>query len=199
MATISKNAQVLRLFAQAYAGRGIPRKRLVKLAYMADLLARQYLGRPVTDFIYIKDHYGPNARELPEVTEELTTHDLAQEYVERDGTFRSIRLRASHTPVVFDLTLGENEVLRYVMDNYLNMDLEEFVDDVVKVTDPFRAVQRQGEVIPMELVDGVKRKEIGFDLERILRAEQQAAEGNSVTLAEFVNELRTEITARHAE
>jgi hypothetical protein len=197
MPNISKTAQVLRFFAQQYGPPGIPRKRLVKLAYMADILARQYLGHPITEFVYIKDHYGPNARELPEAAQELLDGELADEHTERDGSYRKIRLRASHKLAVFDFTLGENEVLRYVVDNYLDMDIDEFVDDVVKETDPFKAVDRQEEVIPMDIVDGTKRAEIGFDLERILRAERQAAEGNSMTLADFMNELRTEITARH--
>ncbi|MDQ3675069.1 MAG: hypothetical protein M3365_11955, partial [Gemmatimonadota bacterium] len=43
LTTPSKTAQVLRYFAQHYGGPGVPRKRLVKLAYMADILSRQYL------------------------------------------------------------------------------------------------------------------------------------------------------------
>lgn len=198
MQEISKTAQVLRLFAQAYGMPGIPRKRLVKLAYVADILARQYLGRPLTGLHWIKDHYGPNARDLPEVTAELQDLELAEEYTAHDG-IRTIYLRASQTPVAFEFTLGENEVLRYIVDNYLEMDLPEFIDDIVKQTDPFKAVMRTGEDIPMHIVDGEKRDEIGFDLESILRAEKQAAEGEWVTLAEFANGLRADITARHAE
>lgn len=199
MQEVSKTAQVLRLFAQAYGRPGIPRTRLVKLAYVADILTRQYLGHPLTELRWIKDHYGPNARELPQVTKELVELDLAEEYVTRDGNTRAIRLRASHAPMVFGLTLGENEVLRYIIDNYLSMELEEFIDDVVKATDPFKAVNRHGEELPMDLVNGEKRDEIGFDLEKVLHAERQAAEGEWTTLADFANELRAEITARHAK
>ena len=199
MPEISKTAQVLRLFAQAYGMPGIPRKRLVKLAYVADILGRQYLGHPLTQLHWIKDHYGPNARDLPEVTAELQDLDLAEEYTARDGMNRTIYLRASHTPVAFEFTLGENEVLRYVVDNYLDMDLPEFIDDIVKQTDPFKAVTRTGDDLPMHIVDGEKRDEIGFDLESILRAEQQAAEGEWVRLADFANGLRADLTARHAE
>lgn len=199
MPELSKTAQVLRLFAQAYGRPGIPRKRLVKLAYVADILARQYLGRPLTELHWVKDHYGPNARDLPEATEELLQRDLADEYTSRDGDYRTIYLRASRQPVAFDFTLGENAVLSYIVDNYLNMDLPELIDEIAKQTDPFKAVERHGEELPMHLVDGKKRGEIGFDLERILRAEQQASEGQWSTVADFANELRAEITARHAE
>lgn len=199
MQEVSKTAQVLRLIAQEYGNPGVPRTRLVKLAYVADILTRQYLGYPLTELRWIKDHYGPNARELPEITEELVKLELAEEYTSRDGNSRTIRLRASSTPMVFGLTLGENEVLRYIFDNYLKMELEEFIDDVVKATDPFKAVSRHGEELPMGTVDGEKRDEIGFDLEKVLRAERQAAEGEWTTLADFANDLRAEITARHAE
>jgi hypothetical protein len=71
------------------------------------------------------------------------------------------------------------------------MDMEEFVDLVVKTTDPAKQAERLGEDLPMQIVDNVVRNEIGFDLERLAAAEQQAAEGNSVTLAQFANGLRS--------
>src|SRR5688572_15613925 len=99
MPELSKTAQVLRLFAQAYGKPGIPRKRLVKLAYVADILAWQYLGHPLTALHWIKDHWGPNARDLPEVTAELEGQELAEEFTARDGAIRTIYLRASHKPL----------------------------------------------------------------------------------------------------
>jgi len=166
---------------------------------MADILSRQYLGRPVTDFQWIKDHYGPNARELPEATDQLAEQGLAEETMSRDGERRTIRLRALPTPALFGFTLGENEVLRYVVENYADMPIEEFIEDVVKETDPVKAVERQGDALPMEIVDGTMARVIGFDLERVLNAERQAAEGLAITLADFVNELRTELTAGYTK
>jgi hypothetical protein len=199
MEDISKSAQVLRLFAQAYGLPGIPRKRLVKLAYVADILTRQYLGHSLTELRWIKDHYGPNARNLPEVTNELEQCELAEEYERRDGSNRTIYLRASAKPLAFGFTLGENEVLRYIIDNYLSMEIEELIEEIAKQTDPFKAVTRHGDELPMHIVDGVKRNEIGFDLERVMRAEKQAADGEWATLADFANDLQADITARHAD
>lgn len=199
MSNVSKTAQVLSFFAQQYGPRGIPRKRLVKLAYMTDILARQYLGHSITDFDYVKDHYGPNARELPDAVAELEAANLAEQRVERDGQYRTSRLRDSHQPLAFEFSLGENEVLGYVADNYMDMELNEFIDLVVKETDPFTAVEAHGEPLPMQVVDNTMKARIGFDLEAVLQAERRVAEGDYKTLDRFGNDLRAEIAAGHAE
>jgi hypothetical protein len=192
MTQISKTAQVVRFFAQQYGTRGIPRKRLVKLVYMADVLSRQYVGRPLTELEYIKDHYGPNARALPDFTAELVAAELADEFTEREEGIRWHRLRATGQPATLEFSLGEAEILAYVSENYADMDMQEFVDLVVKTTDPFTQVAREGDVLPMALVDNAVRREVGFDIERLAIAERQAAEGDCVTLAEFSNELRAQ-------
>jgi len=197
MPELSKNAQLIKFFAQQYGHPGVPRKKLAKLIYMADVLARQFLGKPMSDLVYIKDHYGPYARELPNYTKELVDADLAIESKELDPPYRSIRLRDSGHPIAFTFTPGENEILAYVVENYLNMDLDEFIDQVVKETDPFKAVHRDGERLPMETIDGVRATEIGFGLEAVLRAERQAAEGQGMTLTEFSRVLRADLTSGH--
>jgi hypothetical protein len=141
---------------------------------MADVLARQYLGRPITEFVYIKDHYGPNDRSLPEYVAELERAGLAEQGRLLTPEYRTYRLRDLGKPVVFGFTPGENEILGYVADNYLNMEIEEFIELVVKETDPCKEVTQEGEELPMHLVDGTVRDEVGFDLEAIVRAEQQA-------------------------
>ena len=197
MPTVSKTAQVLKYFAQQYGAQGIPRKRLVKAAYMTDILTRQYLGHPVTRFAYIKDHYGPNARELSEYAQELETAELASEVRKRDGQRTSIQLKDNGRPLVFDFSLGELEILDYVASNYLNMDLAEFIDDVVKVTDPFSEVTVEGALLPMEIVDNTGRNDVGFDLERVAIGERQVEAGQYLTLAQFANVLRAQTAPRH--
>ena len=195
MTTISKTAQVLNFFAMQYGPPGIPRKRLVKLAYMADVIARQCLGHPITDLVYIKDHFGPNARELGDFAEELAQAEIAEQVTERQGEIRYIRLRAGGRPVLFDFTLGETKVLWYVVANYLSMEIDEFIDLVVKETDPVRAVERLGDTLPMERLDNTVRNTVGFDLEKIAKAELQMERGEFVTLAQLANELRNQASA----
>jgi hypothetical protein len=164
---------------------------------MADILARQYLGRPITDFVYIKDHYGPYDRSLPSYVEELERAGMAEQGRAFNAPYRTYRLRDTGKPVLFGFSLGENEILGYVADNYLDMDLEEFIELVVKATDPWKEVTREGEKLPMHLVDGTVKDEIGFDLEALIRAEQQAEAGDYVTLSELADDLRAAISSRH--
>ncbi len=53
---LSRNALLVKYFAQVY--RGIPRKHLVKFIYEADVLAREYLGHPLSKFQYQHAKYG---------------------------------------------------------------------------------------------------------------------------------------------
>jgi uncharacterized protein YwgA len=191
VAELTKTAQVLKYFAQQYGRPGIPRTRLGKYSYMADVISRQYLGHPITDLKYRKDHYGPYARELPEFTRELVAAELVDEVTHGSGDDRAIRLHDRGRAVAFDFTPGEAEVLAYVMANYSHMDFVEFVAEVVKKTDPFKAVRKQREALPMDLLNGIARDTVGFDLEAIIRAEQQAEAGDYITFDQFADELRS--------
>ena len=54
---LTRNAQVLRYLLEVAPGAG--HTILAKLAYLADLLARQHLGHPITGLDYIYDKHGP--------------------------------------------------------------------------------------------------------------------------------------------
>lgn len=192
---LSKTSQVLCFFAQQYGAQGIPRKRLVKLAYMADVISRECLGRPITELQYIKDHFGPNARELEDFTAELQAQSAADEWTERDAGTRWIRLRASASIPPFEFSLGELEVLGYVAANYLKMPVEEFIESVVKQTDPFLQVNRIGDLLPMSLVDGTVRDSLGFNLETVAHTAHEIERGNYVTLTQIADELRRSSSA----
>src|SRR5713101_4784486 len=57
MPTLSRNAQVLRYLLQVAPGIG--HTKLAKFAYLADLVARKYLGRAISTFVYVYDQHGP--------------------------------------------------------------------------------------------------------------------------------------------
>src|SRR3954469_25167544 len=99
MRTISKTAQVLKYFAQHYGRPGIPRTRLGKCAFMADVIARQYLAHPITELVYRKDFFGPYARELPNYTSELVEAELVDEVTH--GSRGAIRLHDRGRAVAF--------------------------------------------------------------------------------------------------
>jgi len=54
---LTRTAQALRLLLEVAPGAG--HTVLAKLAYLADLLARQHLGRPITGMEYTYDNHGP--------------------------------------------------------------------------------------------------------------------------------------------
>jgi hypothetical protein len=191
--SLTKTAQLLKYFAQQYPG--VPRTRLVKLVYMSDLLARQYLGKPISAFDYHKDNHGPYDRSFPEFVKELEDAGLAESRRENLGEgYRAYRL-FSFQPVPFDFTAGELEVLRYVCQNYIAMDMREFLDEVVYQTPPMLENPRDGERLNMESMDHTGTRQVGFHLEKVLQAEQEAAAGDYVTLSDLLNELRPAGTA----
>lgn len=200
--SISRNAQLLKYFAQQC--HGMPSKHLVKMAYMADLLARQFLGHPISGFNYVVFYHGPYPHEFKDAIGELEAAGLAQ-LIERKkadpSDYELKKLFDAGKAVSFDFDLGENEVLAHVVRTFLNMDTEEFVEDVVYPTRPFqiaKEARRLDEPIPMHIVDGEGRREIGFDLNKALEAERQAEEGQFMTAASYFNGLRNRIAARHA-
>ena len=194
MTQLSRNAQLLKYFAQQYPG--IPRTRLVKLVYMSDVLARQYLGHPISTFRYVHHYFGPYDGAVESAAEELEAAGLARQEFDRGPELTYKRLHDNGTPTPFSFTLGENEVLAYVSANYVQMPMREFLDDVVYETLPMKLSERRQAPLEMSVLDHTGSKAVGFDLERVLRAEQQAESGNYKTLRTFGDELRAAIAAR---
>ena len=198
---LSRDAQLLKFFAQQY--RGIPRKRLVKMAYLSDLISRQYLDHPITGFQWFAYYYGPYADAIKDRVGELEKSGLAwvqESEATPEGDMAWKRLFDSGRPVPFDFSLGENEVLAYVVANYLNMDMEELLYDVVYQTTPYKAVmfERFGSLLPMDLANREGKQSVGFDLEAVIKAERQVEAGHYVSAAGFFDGLRASITARYS-
>ncbi len=194
---LSRNALLVKYFAQVY--RGIPRKHLVKFIYEADVLAREYLGHPLSKFQYQHAKYGPYDPAIKDAVQELV--DAGHVEVKRDGWFGEgsegayLRLLDQHHPVTFDFDLGESAVLDYVVTNYLNMPFEEFLHDVIYETAPMKKAGPKGTKLPMEVADNIGTKKVGFRLEEILKAEEAGRRGEFITLSAFVDELRAQTPA----
>ncbi len=190
---LSRNAQLVKFFAQQYPG--VPRKHLVKLIYMADLLAREYLGKPISSLNWYKYRHGPYDKNIENAVDELVEARLIEDVRDPWWKGRYHRVVDLHQPVPFGFTLGESAVLDYVVTNYLRMPTEELVKDVVYHTAPFKAVHRVGQLLPMEMVDNRGTAVVGFRLEEVLRAEREGRSEEDMTLSEFVNELRAKAPA----
>ncbi len=193
MEHLSKNAQVLKYFAERCPG-GIPRTRLVKLVYLADLEARKLLGHPISDFEYIWHHHGPFDKVIFEAITELVNAELAERrYVQIDANMTEKRLQIVGGKGAFGFSLAEKEILSHVAERYMETPLKELLDDVVYQTPPMKSVSQKGERLPMEDLDNQDKNRIGFDLEEVLAAEQEADLGRFMLAGDFFNALRVEV------
>lgn len=191
--SFSRNAQLVKFFAQQR--RGIPRKHLVKVIYMTDLLAREYLGQPVSEFVWYRYKNGPYDKRIEDAVQELVDEGYVEDTREPWWKGRYHRVVDLHRPMAFDFSLAELAVLDYVVSNYVHMDTNELVEDVVYKSAPFIKTSRLNERLPMKEVNHTGTEKVLSRLDEVVRAEQEAKAGDFVTLSEFVNELRAKAPA----
>lgn len=186
--TVSRTAQLLRYFAQQYKGdglQGIPRVRLMKMAYLSDLLAREYLSRPVTAFEYYRYEFGPYDEQIIDSIEELVAEGLAEVVTEWGGDRPTKRLVGRGAPLAFEFSEPELEVMKYVADNYIGMDMRELLQEVVYRTQPMVPLievdWRKKIPLDMDQMNGQGERAVGFRLADVLRAERAVHAGRFVT------------------
>lgn len=189
MHTVSRNAQVLRYLLDA-SPLGIGRTKLAKFAYLADLEARQYLGRPISGFRYVFDRHGPfDGTAFFAAKDELREAGLATESEVSVGPYREHSLQPTDKALEYDFTLAEARVLEYVARTYLSTSARELCDEVVYKTEPMLKA-KPGKQLPMDQVNRMRGDGLGFDLERMLAGEESAAAGRVRPLRSATDELR---------
>lgn len=187
MGQLSRNAQVLRYLLEIAPGLG--HTKLLKFAYLADLEARRYLGYPISAFRYRRYTHGPFDAAFYTAKDELVNGGFATTSVTWIGNYQGHCLQPTPSPVEYEFSTGEAEVLRFVADAYLSMSARQLCDDVVYETEPMQGVQMMDD-LPMERLDRKPDDPFGFDLERMLRSEQSAQAGRVRPLKTALNELR---------
>ena len=188
MPTLSRNAQVLRYLLQVAPGIG--HTKLAKFAYLADLVARQYLGRPISTFAYVYDHHGPfDSSRFFKALNELKRLDFATENQVPCGQYMGFEVLPTGRAVEFDFSHAEAEVLQYVAETYLSKTARDLCDDVVYKTEPMMGA-KPGRPLPMEKVNRDTKDRLGFSVERMLAGEASAAAGRTRRLAKVMDELR---------
>lgn len=185
---ISKNAQILKYFLKR-AEDGIGRTKLVKLTYLADLSARELLGRQVSEFEYIWHHHGPWDNAFFAAMKELEDSRLAVAEDRQIGGYTENRLVDIDGPAVWDLSPAELEILSWVYEQYVDSPLQELLYDVVYETIPMKRVDSKGEKLPMELVDNTVRNTLGYDPEEILAIEEEMDLGHYLPLGAVFDDL----------
>lgn len=187
MQSVSRNAQVLRYLLALDPGVG--RTKLAKYAYLADLVALQYLGKPISAFRYRFDRHGPfDSRAFFEAKVELENAGLATESEVAIGPYLEHSLYPTDRALEYGFTIAEARVLDYVAQTYLSMNARALCEDVVYQTLPMKKA-KPGRLIPMGLVTGASTP-LGFDLERMIMGEESADARRATPLHRAADELR---------
>jgi len=188
MPTLSRNAQVLRYILQVAPGIG--HTKLAKYAYLADLEALRYLGRPVSRFHYVWDKHGPfDSRGFFAARRELLNGEYITENKVDCGGYTGYEMMPTSQAVDYGFPVAEAAVLDYAATTYLAKTARELCDEVVYSTEPMRAA-KPGKPLPMGKVKRRKTVPRGFNLERMLAGEASAKSGRVRPLARVIDGLR---------
>lgn len=188
MASLTRNAQVLRYLLQVAPGIG--HTKLAKFAYLADLEARKYLGRPISEFAYYFDLHGPfDSSGFFGALEELKTLGFVTENQIPCGQYVGFEVLPTSKATEFDFSTVESEVLSYVATTYLSKTTRELCDDIVYKTEPMLAAE-QGKPLPMDTVNRSAEGEMIFSLDRMLAGEASVAAGRTRPWSGLTDELR---------
>jgi hypothetical protein len=190
MAGLSRNAQVLRYLLDVAPGVG--HTLLAKFAYLSDLLARQYLGKPISEMEYIFDEHGPfDAWRFYRARDELVAGGHITHGPAEIGGYPGFEMRPTERPVRYELTEPEREILSWVARTYASWTATDFCNRVVYTSKPMKDA-KPGEHLNMDQMNH-EPDDLEFNLEEMLAGERAAAEGRVRPLADVLNELR----ARH--
>jgi len=165
---------------------------LAKLAYLADLLARQHLGHPITGLDYIYDKHGPfdSGRFYSALSELERGGYIVRERADVGGFLGYPMQPLQRLPADSNLTDAEREILSWVGRTYGSLTARDLCERVVYQTTPMKRA-KPGQRLPME--DAGRTDPLEFDLERVLAGERAGEEGRVRPLTSVLNELR----ARH--
>ena len=188
MPDLSRNALVLRYLLEVAPGVG--HTKLAKFAYLADLEARKYLARPISQFRYVRDQHGPfDARAFFAARDELVQTGYITESPVECGPYVEYQMQPTSRVPEYDFTVPESEVLSYVARAYMSKTARDLCEDVVYRTAPMQNLNL-GDEVPMDDLNGESRDKLGFNLERMLAGEASAEAGRVRPMADVVNELR---------
>ena len=189
---LSRNEQLIKFFVQAAPDR-LGRTVLVKLMYMADYEARRYLGSPLSEFTWTREPQGPFDSAFYSAKDSLVAQGLIVELTNATP-FGNPWYQYQDTPTgaEFDFKASERRILEYIVSTYGDQSREEILADVY-ATAPFKAVEDKPRHtrIPMEIADGIKKKEFGgVDLDELIEAAERYRRGLGVPGDQVIQLLR---------
>lgn len=188
---LSRNAQVLRYFLEIAPGVG--HTLLAKFVYLADVVARQHLGQPISEMEYVYDNHGPfDAVAFYTARDELIEGGLISHGPAEIGGYAGFEMRATEQPAEYEFTEAEAEVLTWVGRKYGSWTATDLCSRVVYTSKPMQGA-KPGARLDMDQMNR-EPQDLEFSLERMLAGEKSADEGQVRPLADVLDELR----ARHS-
>lgn len=187
MRGLSRNAMTLRYLLGLAPGVG--HMQLLKCAYLADVEARTYLGRPISTLRYRRYVHGPFDVASFAAIREVIVGGLATSTLTWIGNASLPLLRPTLYPVEYDFSTADAEVLRYVAETYMTLAARRLCDEAVLATRPMRDVQLYDD-LPMDQLDRRSDDPFAFSFLRMLQAEQSAQSGRIRPIRTAVNVLR---------
>ena len=184
---LSRNAQVLRYLLEVAPGIG--HTKLLKFAYLADLEGRRHLGRPISEFCYVRFDHGPFDKAFYSAKAELLGSGLATDETVLVGSYEAHSLRPTQVAVEYDFSVAEAEVLSFVAGTYLDQSAAQLCEDVVYQTPPMKGAT-VGEELNMDQVNKLTDDPLGFTVERMLAGEESGRAGRTRPMRDVLNELR---------
>jgi len=192
MKSLGKDAQLLGFLLTRIGTLGVT--RLLKLVYLADLESRRLRGRPMSSLRFYFHRHGPFDPAFYRAVEELQRDDLIAETVVSYPNGTQERQIAVLQDVPLELDPVDRHILANVCSAYGRLPLDELLSQVYD-SPPMRGLER-GAALPMDTVNNEGQKEIGFDIESLIAAQQEAENGNYVTGTDFFDGLRAKIATR---
>lgn len=190
MPGLSRNAQVLRYLLEMAPGVG--HTLLAKFAYLADLAARECVGRPISEMRYRFDNHGPfDAVAFYRARDELLEGEFITEEPADIGGYAGFEMSPTHREVAYAFEEWEEAILSFVARKFASWTARDLCDQKVYTSRPMK-VAEPGRMLDMDQVNH-EPEELEFNLERMLAGEQSADERRVRPLADVLRELR----ARH--
>lgn len=186
---MSRNSRVLELVLQR-AGKPLGRIRLLKLAYLADLLAWRVLGAPLSEFRYFFHRNGPFDAAFYTALEELDQAGrITQEEITTQDGYECNLTRSTvpgYAPEGF--TPGQVHLVDLAVKRYAALPQEELLRQVY-ATEPMKGANRGQSLSMVTQKDRDRDAAAGISLEDILAARAAFQRGEWISFDEFKGEL----------
>jgi hypothetical protein len=187
----NRTADLIRYFLTKMPGAG--RTQIVRFLYLADLAARQCLGRPLSPLQYIWHHHGPFSGEILDQLDSMVRGGVvdAQPINYLGSTCTKYQVAETSWCPTFPTT--DEVILKHVTDTIGVNGFRDVLEDIVYETKPMLDAQQRkafGQPLRMELADNVGRIP-GLELEEVLQAIKDLDEGKGQPLEEALAELES--------